>query len=85
MDYITYLIKASKKLLEKVKSLKQELREIQEAQDAEDTYYSKYKAVSTENVNLKERVAKLELELTTANYELEKRNNTILQLSTKQH
>ena len=80
MDYIGHLIKANKALLKKVKQLQTELAENAESADSENIYYAKYNAANEENLNLKNQIAKLELEAYTKDRELEKRNATIIQL-----
>lgn len=81
MDYITYLIKANKALLNKVKQLQLEIKNNKEAEIDESTYYIKYNKINAENLTLKEKIAKLELEVASTNHELEKRNKTIQQLN----
>lgn len=80
--YIKESLKLLKLLIVKVKQLKQELKASNEIATSEETYYAKYNKLSLENLELKERVAKLELEVASTNHELEKRNKTISQLST---
>lgn len=79
--YIKESLKLLKLLIAKVKQLKQELKVSNEIATSEETYYAKYNKLSLENLELKERVAKLELEVASTNHELEKRNKTISQLS----
>lgn len=79
--YIKESLKLLKLLIAKVKQLKQELKASNEIATSEETYYAKYNKLSLENLELKERVAKLELEVASTNHELEKRNKTISQLS----
>lgn len=81
MDYITYLIKANKALLNKVKQLQSEIKINKESEVDENTYYVKYNKVNAENLFLKEKIAKLELEVASTNHELEKRNKTIQSLN----
>lgn len=84
MNYVEYLIKANKALLKKVKQLQQKLKESEEVEKDESTYYVKYNKLSVENLSLKERISKLELEIASTNHELEKRNKTISQLNANQ-
>lgn len=79
--YIKESLKLLKLLIAKIKQLKQELKASNEIATSEETYYAKYNKLSLENLELKERVAKLELEVASTNHELEKRNKTISQLS----
>lgn len=84
MNYVEYLIKANKALLVKVKQLQQIIKDCKEAENDESTYYAKYNKLNIENLNLKEKISKLELEIASTNHELEKRNKTITQLSANQ-
>ncbi len=75
MDYIGTLIKAHKALLKKVKNL--------QLDDVDSELVSLYKKVDqqkSEILFLRDKIADLELKLSTANRELEQRNATILQL-----
>lgn len=81
MDYITYLIKANKALLNKVKQLQSDIKNNKEFEVDENTYYVKYNKINAENLTLKEKIAKLELEVASTNHELEKRNKTIQALN----
>lgn len=72
MNHVKNLIKAHRHLLNRVKKL--------EADNLGNVYYEKYLKLSEENLNLKERIHKLELENSVANREIEKRDNIIRQL-----
>lgn len=80
MDYVGFLIKAQKALLKKVKQLQMENVELRSLESDEETYYAKYNKVNAENLQLKDQIAKLELESYSKDRELEKRNAIILDL-----
>lgn len=80
MDYVGFLIKAQKALLKKVKQLQVENEELRSLESDEETYYAKYNKVNAENLQLKDQIAKLELESYSKDRELEKRNAIILDL-----
>ena len=69
------LLELVSKQTKKISQLKKQL---QEFQDAESSYYNKYQKVREDNLKLQNRVAELEMKLSTANYELEKRNRIAL-------
>ena len=70
MKYVDNLIKAQRALIVKYENLKQSI-------NVEDTYAEKFSAINQENLNLKEQVAKLELDVYHLTKELEKRNAII--------
>lgn len=70
VKYVDNLIKAQKALIVKYENLKQSI-------NVEDTYAEKFSAINQENLNLKEQVAKLELDVYHLTKELEKRNAII--------
>lgn len=72
MNHVKNLIKAHRHLLNLVKKLEED--------NLGNVYYEKYLKLSEENLNLKERIHKLELENSVANREIEKRDNIIRQL-----
>ena len=75
MDYIGTLIKAHKALLKKVKNL-----QLDNIDSELMSLYKKVDQQKSEILFLRNKVADLELKLSTANRELEQRNSTILQL-----
>lgn len=81
--------KVIEELLNTIKKLNTKVRELQlsseDSSDIVDSYYEKYKTVNAENISLKEKIADLEIKISSLNFELEQRNNKIITLKDQIH
>lgn len=66
------------KLTKKVISLKTQIKNFQGIQKDENIYYNKYLRVNSENLQLQEKISALETKMSMLNFELEKRNRTLM-------
>lgn len=73
------LLELVSKLTSKVVTLKNEIKDIKSSQQSESVYYDKYQKLKSENLKLQEKISALEMKVSIANFELEKRNKTIMQ------
>lgn len=76
-------------LLNTIKKLNSKVRELQlekeDSPEVTDSYYEKYKLSNAENLSLKEKIADLEIKISSLNFELEQRNNRIVNLKEQLH
>lgn len=78
-EIVKQLMSLVTKQTRKIKELKRELKESsQTVLLSDNVYYDKYTRVQAENLKLQNKVAELEMKLSTANFELEKRNKALL-------
>lgn len=62
----------------KILQLKEEIQTAQNLQDSDELYYSKYNKAKADNLELQNTIANLEMKLSQANFELERRNKALL-------
>lgn len=62
----------------KILQLKEEVQTAQNLQDSDELYYSKYNKAKADNLELQNTIANLEMKLSQANFELERRNKALL-------
>lgn len=78
MNEIERATQLIKQLTQKVLDLKATVKSLEENQSSESSYYLKYQKVNSEKLALENKVAQLEMTVSLANFELEKRNKALM-------
>lgn len=67
-----------KNLTQKVLELKAIVKSLEENQNSESSWYVKYQKCNSDKLALENKVAQLEMTVSLANFELEKRNKALM-------